>query len=88
MVEVIKDGVIMVARDKNQLAAFRNNGWKECDAETPAKNEDEHKRPTKTEVSRMSVDELKTYAPTIGIEVTEESTGTKLKEQIIAKLGL
>lgn len=51
-------------------------------------NVKENKRPTKTEVSRMSVDELKAYAPTIGIEVTDESTGAKLKEQIIAKLGL
>ena len=43
---------------------------------------------TRTEISRMPVAELKEYAASIGIEVTEESTGTKLKEQIIAKLGL
>lgn len=28
MSKVEKDGIVMVARDKNQLAAFLNNGWK------------------------------------------------------------
>lgn len=28
MTKVVKDGITMVARDKNQLAAFLNNGWK------------------------------------------------------------
>ena len=27
MVKVIKDGIIMAARDEHQLAAFLNNGW-------------------------------------------------------------
>lgn len=26
--KVEKNGVVMVIRDKNQLAAFENNGWK------------------------------------------------------------
>lgn len=43
---------------------------------------------TKTEINRMSVDDLKILAPTLGIEVTEESTGAKIKEEIIEKLGL
>ena len=59
-----------------------------CDSPAAENDDEAGKHPTKTEVSRMSVDELKAYAPTIGIEVTEESTGSKLKEQIIAKLGL
>ena len=59
------------------------------DAETVAEvREEAGKHFTRTEISRMPVDELKAYAPTIGIEVTEESTGAKLKEQIIAQLGL
>lgn len=43
---------------------------------------------TKTDISRMSASDLKELAPKFGIEVTEESTGAKLKEEIIAKLGL
>ena len=46
------------------------------------------KKYSKSDISRMKLDDLKTLAPTLGIEVTEESTGVKLKEEIIAKLGL
>ena len=52
----------------------------------PAK--DSMKTYSKSDISRMSTADLKTLAPTLGIEVTEESTGAKLKEEIIAKLGL
>ena len=48
----------------------------------------EEKTYSKSDISRMSTADLKTLAPTLGIEVTEESTGAKLKEEIIAKLGL
>ena len=48
----------------------------------------EEKQYSRSEISRMSTADLKTLAPTLGIEVTEESTGAKLKEEIIAKLGL
>lgn len=43
---------------------------------------------SKSDISRMSTADLKALAPTLGIEVTEESTGAKLKEEIIAKLWL
>ena len=43
---------------------------------------------SKTEISRMSTENLKTVAAELGIEVTEESTGKSLKEEIIEKLGL
>lgn len=49
---------------------------------------DSMKTYSKSDISRMSTADLKTFAPTLGIEVTEESTGAKLKEEIIAKLGL
>lgn len=52
-----------------------------------SENEDT-KKYSKSDISRMKLDDLKTLAPTLGIEVTEESTGAKLKEEIIAKLGL
>ena len=46
------------------------------------------KQYSKSDITHMSTADLKTLAPTLGIEVTEESTGAKLKEEIIAKLGL
>lgn len=49
---------------------------------------EESKNYSKSDISRMSTADLKELAPTLGIEVTEESTGAKLKEEIIAKLGL
>lgn len=89
MTEVIKDGVRMAARDGNQLAAFLNNGWSVVDtAEKTEDTETSLKQYSKSEIQRMSTAELKTLAPTLGIDVTEESTGAKLKEEIIAKLGL
>ena len=42
----------------------------------------------RSDISRMAVADLKELAPKLGIEVTEESTGAKLKEQIIEKLAL
>ena len=42
----------------------------------------------KSDILRMNVEELKKFAAELGLEVTEESTGKALKEQIIAKLGL
>ena len=36
----------------------------------------------------MSVADLKELAKSLGLEVTEESTGKALKEQILEKLGL
>ena len=48
----------------------------------------EEKKYSKSDISRMSTDDLKMLAPTLGIEVTEKSTGAKLKEEIIEKLGL
>ena len=61
-------------------------------ADVPAgtKEEDkvDEKQYSKSEIQRMSTADLKMLAPTLGIEVTEESTGAKLKEEIIAKLGL
>lgn len=59
-------------------------------ADIPREKEEhkQEKQYTKSDISRMSTADLKALAPTLGIEVTEESTGAKLKEEIIAKLGL
>ena len=59
-------------------------------ADIPNKQEEQkqEKQYTKSDITHMSTTDLKSLAPTLGIEVTEESTGAKLKEEIIAKLGL
>lgn len=93
---VIKDGIKMAVRDGNQFAAFLNNGWTVASAtekpETPEKAKVEMpetaRQYSKSEIQRMSTADLKAVAAEIGIEVTEESTGKALKEEIIAKLGL
>ena len=48
----------------------------------------ERKQYQRSEITRMSAADLKDVAVSIGIEVTEGSTGKMLKEQIIEKLGL
>lgn len=48
----------------------------------------EQKQYQRSEITRMSTSDLKEVAKTLGLEVTEESTGKMLKEQIIEKLGL
>ena len=103
MALLTKNGVKFSVRDANHLSAFLNNGWVVDDSAKEAeKDSDEagteswedkdvenvEKQYTKSDISRMSTADLKSLAPTLGIEVTEESTGAKLKEEIIAKLGL
>ena len=42
----------------------------------------------KSDITRKSVENLKNLATELGIVVEETATGAKLKEEIIAKLGL
>lgn len=91
MTKVVKDGVTMKTRDKNQLAAFLKNGWKEADEdkgavapEQPA-GKPEYK---KSDIARMNVEDLKKLAAELGIEGAAESTGDVLKAEIIKRLGL
>ena len=95
MALLTKDGVRFSVRDKNHLSAFLNNGWivdnstqkaeKEPDDSNSENHEDENagKQYSKSDISRMSTADLKTLAPTLGIEVTEDSTGATLNEEII-----
>lgn len=46
------------------------------------------KKYNRSEIWRTNTADLKKIATSIGIEVTEESTGKALKEQICEKLGL
>ena len=61
---------------------------KTADIPNEQEEQKQEKQHTKSDISRMSTADLKALAPTLGIDVTEESTGAKLKEEIIAKLGL
>lgn len=55
--------------------------------DTESKEEDQ-KKYSRSEITRMSTADLKELAKSLGMEVTEESTGKVLKEQILEKLGL
>lgn len=96
-----KGNLVFTLKDKNQIDAFRNSdGWKlEDEGEKTAPSSDFMNPPvddesqdvpkySKSEIMRMSTADLKKTATSIGIEVTEESTGVMLKEAIVAKLGL
>ena len=90
MVTVEKNGVKMTAKDKNQLAAFLNNGWKKIEPEQSGSvNPDIGKQQyKKSDISKMSAEDLKNLATELEINGAEEATEEKLKKEIIAKLGL
>ena len=66
----------------------RHNSVKAVEKTENTVKKEEEKKYSKSDISRMSTADLKALAPTLGIDVTEESTGAKLKEEIIEKLGL
>lgn len=87
----LNNGWVMVGSELSQVANKANAEVTERAAKETSGSvatEDSEKKYTKSEIQRMSTADLKALAPTLGIEVTEESTGAKLKEEIIAKLGL
>ena len=55
--------------------------------ETENKEEDQRKY-SRSEIIIMNTANLKELAKSLGMEVTEKSTGKVLKEQILEKLGL
>ena len=85
MIKLSRDNLTMEVCTDVQASAFIKNGWELIES---AQKVSDEKQYSKSEISRMSTADLKTLAPKIGIEVTDESTGAKLKEEIIAKLGL
>ena len=58
------------------------------EVDIPVDDKADAKEYKKSDIQRMNVENLKALATELGIEVTDESTGAKLKEEIIAKLGL
>lgn len=96
-----KGNLVFDLTDRNQIDAFRNSeGWtledegavKSAPVQNDFMNPPVEEEPTvkysRSEIQRMSTADLKKTAISIGIEVTEESTGKALKEQICEKLGL
>lgn len=91
-----RDGVTMVVHE-NMARVMESCGYRkvveqsatsvlEQPAVEPSKKE--NKQYSRSEIARMSTADLKEVAISLGLEVTEESTGKILKEQIIEKLGL
>ena len=88
MIKLRKGNLTMEVFTDVQASAFIRHGWVVEDNNTTQTPKKEEKQYSRSEISRMSTADLKALAPTLGIEVTDESTGAKLKEEIIAKLGL
>ena len=95
MVVYEKDGKQMVVNE-NMNRVMESCGYRkvveksathvsEPVTETP---KEEKKQYSRSEITRMSTADLKEVAISLGLEVTEESTGKMLKEQILEKLGL
>ena len=88
MIKLKRGNLSMEVCTDVQASAFIRHGWVLEDENTTQTPKKEEKQYSRSEISRMSSADLKALAPTLGIEVTDESTGAKLKEEIIAKLGL
>ena len=87
----LNNGWAMIGSELSQVANKANAEVTERAAKETSgtvTTEYSEKKYTKSEIQRMSTADLKALAPNLGIEVTEESTGAKLKEEIIAKLDL
>lgn len=69
-------------------AEIPNNVPEPTDNPVETENKEDQRKYSRSEITRMSVADLKKLAKNLGIEVTEESTGKALKEQILEKLGL
>lgn len=69
-------------------AEISNNVPEPTDNPVEIENKEDQRKYSRSEITRMSAADLKKLAETLGIEVTEESTGKALKEQILEKLGL
>ncbi len=100
MTSVYKEGVRMSVRDGNQLAAFLNNGWKpegggpdeslgkrKINA-NPEMEADKQTSFSKTDINRMSKDDLVSLATMRGIKNPSEISGSELKRALIGQMGL
>lgn len=69
-------------------AEIPNNVPEPTDNPVETEIKEDQRKYSRSEITRMSAADLKKLAKNLGIEVTEESTGKALKEQILEKLGL
>lgn len=94
MIKLAKGNRTFNVATELQAAAFKNNGWKVVEADSTAPtnpektNTNEKSQYKKSDITQMKVEDLKKLAAGLEIEGAEETTGDKLKEAIIAKLGL
>jgi hypothetical protein len=100
MITLTKDNHVMAARDGNQLAAFLKAGWLPIEEEyetalketglSESQREEvaESTNYTKTDINRMSVQELREMAKRTGVEGAESMTGGELKKYFINVFGL
>ena len=84
---VVDDSTKETENDSDEVKTDNTEG-SDTDNTEDTDTDNTTKQYSKSDITHMSTADLKTLAPTLGIEVTEESTGAKLKEEIIAKLGL
>ena len=89
MVSYEKDGVTMVVHD-GMARVMESCGYRkvveQSTAPVPEQPVEETPKEENKQYSRTA--DLKELGKSLGLEVTEESTGKMLKEQIIEKLGL
>ena len=91
-----KDDVTMVVHE-NMARVMESCGYRKVVEQsiTPVPEQpvvepqkEENKQYSRSEINKMSTADLKEVAISLGLEVTEESTGKVLKEQILEKLSL
>lgn len=96
MVSYEKDGVTMVVHD-GMARVMESCGYRKVVEQSTAPvpeqpveetTKEENKQYSRSKIARMNTADLKELGKSLGLEVTEESTGKMLKEQIIEKLGL
>lgn len=89
-----RQGVTVSQERLNELASSKNKRGKplikfvEDVKETKAEPKVEETKYTKTEINRMSKDDLVALASEQGIENAEETSGADLKKALIEKFGL
>ena len=96
-----KGDLVFELRDEIQADAFRNSeGWIVEDGvirnDTPSDfmnppvedKADEKRTYTRSEITLMKTADLKELAISLGLEVTDETTGKALKEALYKELGL
>lgn len=86
MIKLKRGNLTMEVSTEVQASAFTRAGWVACTDGT--ENAKEPASYTRSEISRMNTESLKALGVELGIDGAENSTGARLKEEILVKLGL